>query len=151
MRSANAEFEKSKRPGRKVVTNYRPEKCAECAGKGKRGRGKCKACKGKGTITKARATTTVERRNGDPTYLQVVIACVREIARLEGFGQKNRRSKAEVETDRHLHVHLDEQVARWRDAPIDLLLDAKCLADRLDAIRKPIRKAIDVKPVAEPV
>jgi len=50
-----------------------------------------------------------------------------------------------------LHLHLNEQVERWQDAPDDLLLDAKCLADRLDAIRKPIRKAIDVKPIAEPV
>jgi DnaJ-class molecular chaperone len=48
MYSANVEYEKSKQPGRKVVTEYRPEKCPECAGKRKRGRARCKACKGKG-------------------------------------------------------------------------------------------------------
>jgi hypothetical protein len=151
MFAANTEFEKSKRPGRKVVTEYRPETCSACEGTGKRGRRKCKACEGKGTITKERITKTVEKRLADPSYLQLAIACVREIARLEGLGQKNRRSKAEVETDRHLHLHLNEQVERWRDAPDDLLLEAKCLADRLSAIRKPVRKAVAAPPIGEPV
>ena len=58
----------------------------------------------------------------------------REIARLEGLGQKNRRSKMEVETDRHLHVHLQSDIERWEAAPPDLLLDAKALCDRLESI-----------------
>ena len=142
MYSANMEFEKSKRPGRKVVTKYRPEKCSKCDGKGNRGRGKCKACKGDGTVTKGRITMTVEKRPGDPCYLQLAIACAREIARLEGLGQKNRRSKVEVETDRHLHVTLQSEVERWRDAPDNLLIEAKCLADRLAAISQPLRRTV---------
>ncbi len=148
MYTANVEYKKSMRPGRKVVTEYVPGTCSACGGTGKRGRGRCKACK---PATKARITKTVERRNGDPSYLHVVLACLREIARLEGLGQKNRRSKIEVETDRSLHLHINEQVEAWANAPDSLLLEAKSLADRLSEIRKPIQKVVVAPPIREPV
>lgn len=151
MRAANVEYEMSKRPDRRVVTEYRPETCSACEGAGKRGRRKCKACEGKGTVTKERVTKTVERRLADPSYLNVAIACAREIARLEGLGQKNRRSKVEVETDKHLHLHLNEQVERWRNAPDDMLIEAKCLADRLSAIHEPARRTVLAPPIRQPV
>ncbi len=150
MYAANVEWERSKRPGHRVVTEYRPEKCAACDGAGKRGRRKCGACEGKGKVTKEPVTKTVERRLGDPSYLQVAIACAREIARLEGLGQKNRRSKVEAETDRHLHLHLNEEVERLKEAPDDLLIEMKVLADRLSAIQKPVRKVLEAAPVRGP-
>jgi hypothetical protein len=150
MRSANVEYERSKLPARKVVTEYRPGTCDTCGGTGNRGRGKCRACDGSGKVTKQRVTRTKERRLADPAYLQVALACAREIARLEGLGQKNKRSRAEIETDRHLHVHLQSNIDRWRDAPAELLLGAKILADRLSAIHEPVRMAVEVEPIAEP-
>ncbi len=123
---------------------------AAIASAGNRGRGKCRACDGNGTITKQRITKTVEKRLGDPCYLQLAVACVREIARLEGLGPKNRRSKAEIETDRHLHLHLQSEIDRWREAPTDLLLEAKVLCDRLSAIHEPVRKVVVARPIEEP-
>lgn len=146
-KDAHVEFEKSKQVTESVSTTYTPKECSNCKGEGKvkpeKGRAsKCSACSGTGQIMEEVVTRKATGKCGDPRYLMVQIACTREMSRLDGSINRQKKLNAQEKAEqKHLHIHLNQIVDKWKDAPPEDLLQAKLLVDKLMAV--PGRKQME--------
>lgn len=136
VRSAYVEFEKSKQSQETLSTTHEPKRCEYCGGSGQvKSRtkvAKCKRCEGKGEVLTEVVTKKVSGQCGDPRYLQVALACQREIGRLQGLGQARRELTKNIKNEqKHLHVHMNQVLSRWENAPPEVLLQAKALVDKI--------------------
>jgi hypothetical protein len=141
---AFVEWEKSKNAQETTRTTYEKRRCPECKGERKvasigKPLKKCPKCSGTGEVTEEVVTHKVKGQCGDPRYLQLVNVFGREIARLSGLGIKKKPTNQERQEQQHLHLHLNPIVEQWKNAPPDLLVQAKILVDQLsqDVVTKP--------------
>ncbi len=146
LRQAQVEYERSRLPTYQTTKEYLPRPCPKCDGTGMaKNRKRCTNCKGTGEVLKEKKTRKKIQQNGDPRYQMVAVTCAREIARLEGMATDKLRKKGEVAASQHLHLHVQGQIEKWKNAPPDLLLEAKVLADKMDAVLEPIQQPTRAK------
>jgi uncharacterized protein YoaH (UPF0181 family) len=134
------EFEKSKQGTESVSTTYDPKTCPVCEGAkkvpsvsdtGRKTRVNCSRCEGKGVILVETVTRKVSGQTGDPRYMTVALAATREMIRLNGLYRPKKISAVENQQNNSIHVTMNAVVDKWKNAPNDLLLEAKGLIDKL--------------------
>lgn len=110
-------FERSTEDKEKIVVHKVNKKCTVCNGRGinKKEEG-CEACEAKGRITVVSETVESTGQAGDPSFLNVVRNCVKDIAQLEGLLSTRIEQSGTVTHD--LLIHLVNEVENNDDANI---------------------------------
>ena len=85
-RKASIEWEESRKDESKVKVQYEPKTCPACDGNEVDEFGStCKRCGGKGVIKIKTLTKERKGRNGDPRYLEILLATLKEISKIRGL------------------------------------------------------------------
>lgn len=142
---ANTAFDRSKKDIEKVRIEI--VVCENCNGRKQVGRADdlktCPACKGSGQQKKE--STTIEQSPGDPSFLSVAIAAVREAAKLEGLQVGTERVGKSLqsltmklgEDGRPEVIELKQELEHfYDDIPEEALLGGLIALDTIDRARQ---------------
>jgi len=139
-----------------TTTTYTPQMCKACKGKmvlvkedkdGGSEEVECNFCQGTGFINKEVTTTKVRGRSGDPALLNAYMACVKEMAKIDGVHRINTNKP---EAPGKLAVAYDpvvEKEAYLRGAANESLIQLREIIEGLEKESKD--RVIDVKVLEE--